>query len=78
MGSVYLYAGNYMTGNVLRADVPNDEQSICSVLEGFIKSLGMEYLVWELYNKAQSMEVREIQFNNRLVRAREEHAEFAA
>ena len=78
MGTVYLYVGDYLTGEVCSAVVCNDDEIIANTYEGFWKVLGCDHVIWEIYNTAQSMDVREIQFNNRLARAYHEYTEYAA
>lgn len=63
---VYLYAGNYMTGEVMKVIVENDDDAITNAVWDLSESLGFDHVVWVLYNMAQSMEVRDIQFNNYL------------
>lgn len=78
MGIVYLYVGNYITGEIHSAAVCDDEETIANTFEGFWKDLGCDHVIWEIYNTAQPMDVREIQFNNRLDRAYHEYMEDVA
>lgn len=78
MGTVLLYVGNFITGEVHRAAVPNDDDRICSMLEGFRKDLGWDYTVWAIYNISQTLEVRDVQFNNQLAQAYDEYIANAA
>lgn len=78
MGTVYLFAGNFVTGEVKHTVVRNDDEEIAKAIGLFMGDLGRDHFFWEIYNTAQSLEVREVQFNNRLERAREEFMEHAA
>ena len=78
MGTVYLFAGNYMTGKVGIAVIQNTEERLASAIESFMHDLGRDHFIWEIYNMAQTLEVRELQFNNRLAQAYEEHMSEAA
>ena len=71
MEVVFLYAGNFISGDIRHTAVTLDR--LDEVIEEFRHDLG-ENFVWEIYNLAQSMDAREIQFNNRLVRAYDEWA----
>jgi len=74
MGSVMVYVGNFITGEVDHAVVANDDGVISSTIEGFKKDLGWDETVFALYNMAQSEDLREIQFNNYLDSAYNEYA----
>ena len=68
---VYLYVGNYMTGEVMKTVVELDDDAITKAVRDFSENLGSEYVVWAIYNMSQSMEVRDDQFNYFLADRRE-------
>ena len=78
MGSVMVYVGNFITGEVDHAVVANDDGVISSTIEGFKKDLGWEETVFALYNMAQDEDLREIQFNNYLDSAYNDYVAYAA
>ena len=65
---VLLYAGNTITGEVIREVVRNDDEQIANAIEGFTRRFGAGNLVYAFFNLSQSLDVRDFQFNNYLAR----------
>lgn len=66
METIFVYAGNFITGEVRRAEIQNNDDDIAMVITGFLGDLGSGSVVWEIYNSNQSENEREFEFNNLL------------
>lgn len=71
---VYIFAGNIFTGEVIYELIPDSDKAIDDMLDKIYLTFGCGNYVWRIYNTAQSVELREIQFNNYLARFMEDIA----
>lgn len=76
--SVYVFAGNFITGESQHLIVPNDYDQVEETVYGLLGNLGWDNCVWATYNSLNSEESCTMDFNNYMAFRQEKYAEECA